>query len=707
MDITAEVAEIWASAAPWLRTHGPFPHSEVPGLLSGMGVVNTVAVFVYTTVLGRVAAVRHRRNAVITFGCAWLAVALVVAGYVLNSYLAWETGLFVDIGLLVWVASFGMALYFIRVGSRDVVGSGTRSFERITPFSDTSRTARFGVGFIDTVIDQTVKERGHVTFPVLLVHDIGSPGLRIAASYVRAGLSAHESVVYLTFSRPHSFIRQQLAAPGIPQDGLWIIDCYSMVYMPEEVANAAKRVFHADPRNPADVYKRYLQALGQCRKRSDSVRVIYETLSDFVKLADVELVAHYLRRVIVLEEKWHIRAVYLFWQGAVVNPVDATYLQWFFSSKLDLVMPDSMIQPAVFRAKFTRFFAEPLTLDVARDLELDRHALFRVNTRRVKTLADAMRRLSYVPRPYGFLPAIQGADRARHLANFVLFMAAIDHDTHRPNQKFEDVVDGRPMHGSDLLYALAERAKTADLRLFLPDAFATVSDPAVADMFTSPAGKQPADVVGRAETFRDCARRLNDEYGGDALRLVAVCNRRLGGPGGLLVRLSSFPAFSDPVGKKSALLVKLLIREGLFDPLDPGQIAVAVDHVIMTMALRSGIVLTADSAVRGAIESGTPLDAMQIGLLRDVAKEAMVQLTIDSGLRPDVIDDLIWSYGRQSLRQPIPLRIAADVHSELDNQVDPAARETFISILNGVDAVASEERFPTAQTVRGPFTRYY
>ena len=415
--------------------------------------------------------------------------------------------------------------------------------------------------------------------------------------------------------------------------------------------------------------------------------------------------ANYLRRTIVLEEERRVNAVYLFWRDAVEHQVDAKYLQWFFSAKLEIVMPEPMSQPATFQATFTRFFADPVIAHVGADLRIDEHELFAVCPTRAEVLGRAMRALSFRPAGYDFLSALTGAERRRHVANFLFYMVAIDHDTHRPNLKFEDTLNGRLLHGSDVPQALAERAKLADHGLFLADRFRTIRDEAVAALFTSPGGKQPADVAGRAEIFRACATGLIKAYGGDALQLLERCRQRLGGAEGLLQRLREFGAYGDPVGKKSALLAKLLIREGLFAPTDPAEIDVAVDHVVMTMALRSGLVRTSNPATRAAIEGGTYLDQLQMSLLRDATKQAMRALCAASGLRADSVDDLVWSYGRASLRQDTPLRASAAVHSELDGQVNLAALPDFIFVMNGLDSAA--DGWPAARTVHGPFTRFY
>ena len=169
---------------------------------------------------------------------------------------------------------------------------------------------------------------GH--YPFLVIHDIDSPGLAVAARLVQAGLRAGEAVIYLSFSRPYDTIRRQIGRVMADPDllrNLWILDCYSLVYMPEVVKPWDDHVRFADPRDPSDVYAQYMTALKACRATCDLVRSVDQTLSDFIKIADADLVMHYLRRVVVLEETRHVRSLYLFWDEAIQGTIDQKYLR--------------------------------------------------------------------------------------------------------------------------------------------------------------------------------------------------------------------------------------------------------------------------------------------------------------------------------------------------------------------------------------------
>jgi hypothetical protein len=475
--------------------------------------------------------------------------------------------------------------------------------------------------------------------------------------------------------------------------------------MPEQQAGRHPQTLFADARNPTDVYRQYMTALSACRAQHPSVRSVHETLSDYIKIADTDLVLHYLRRVVVLEEIRYVRSLYVFWQDAIAGNVDQKYLRWFFSTTLELIQADT-VAPANTVLKMNNFYPDPVAVTVDRDLRFDEGNLFAPRRGRIARGAEVVARLQYTPRPYGFLREQQGPDRAFHLVNFLLFMVAIDHDTHRPNRRYEAVVNGTLRHGSDLLYIMAQQAKRADPSLFLPARFATLDEATVTRIFTAPDGSTPADLSGRTALMRDCAIALNRLYAGDACVLLQQAQDQVGGRGGLLGRLAEFSAYKDPIRKKASLLAKVLIREGVFIPHDIENLPVAIDHVVMTMALRSGMVACSLEPVRQAIAAGTALDQYQMDVLREVTGQAMQDLVGASATSSDKIDDLFWSYGRESLRRPTPLDTVDLVRSDIDGQVRAEALPYFIAFLNGVDGQGGD-RWPEARTVRGPFTRFF
>ncbi len=347
--------------------------------------------------------------------------------------------------------------------------------------------------------------------------------------------------------------------------------------------------------------------------------------------------------------------------------IDQAYLRWFFNTTIEVTRSKPTPPRGVYDLRIERLYQDTVTLPVDAQFDSLDSALFEVSAQRVEVLAERLRALEYMPPPYGFLPAFQGDDdRARHLVNFLFFMVGIDHETHRGAIRYEDTLDGVFRHGSDLLYALAERAKTEDHGLFLSNRFASVTKAKVAQIFTTQSGLTPADIAGRTRLLRDCASGLRDRFNDDAQELLWRAGNRIGGPGGLLDLLRGFEAYSDPLGKKSNLPCKILLREGCFTAGDPQAMNVAIDHVVMTMALRSGVVRCVDPVLRTVVMGGSILASHQMGALREVTADAMRLVGRQAGVEVDRVDDLLWSYGRKALRRGTPLDDPVSVHGELD-----------------------------------------
>ncbi len=286
--------------------------AQIPSLLGTMGVINTVAAFAYSSALNRISGVRYRRLAALALFASWFATLMLVIAYVLESATATKGtgGILVNAGLVLWILSFSVVLVCIYLASRTAVGRGRGRAERVDAFEPCEAWPDFGVPAIDHAIERAAAYGNRVHYPFLLLHDIDSPGLAVVRRFVLAGLRAGEDIVYLSFSRPHGTIRRGIDRIEAATSGrIIVLDCYSRTYIPELVADAPADVLFADPRDPDDVYRKYMIALARLRESQLAARTVYETLSDFIKISDPDLVMHYLRRVVVLEEMRHVRAL--------------------------------------------------------------------------------------------------------------------------------------------------------------------------------------------------------------------------------------------------------------------------------------------------------------------------------------------------------------------------------------------------------------
>ena len=207
-----------------------------------------------------------------------------------------------------------------------------------------------------------------------------------------------------------------------------------------------------------------------------------------------------------------------------------------------------------------------------------------------------------------------------------LFLCAIDH---RTGYRRGYLVGGKgPYAGSALLWALGLCAERRHPGTLSAARLAEIDPPQVAEMFRI-GGETVAGAEPRARLWRDAARVLAREYGGEAEALLGAAEGHLGGAGGLLTRLAELEAYSDPLQKKSFLLAKIAARRGWFTVADSEHWEVCADSVLMRLALRSGLVHP------GSLDQ-----------VRAATRSALRQVAANAGVSPPVLDDLLWELGR-------------------------------------------------------------
>jgi hypothetical protein len=208
-----------------------------------------------------------------------------------------------------------------------------------------------------------------------------------------------------------------------------------------------------------------------------------------------------------------------------------------------------------------------------------------------------------------------------------LFLSAIDHQTGytEPHE-----VDGEgPYEGSALLWALGLRAEKRAPGALTARSLLGVPAEAIAAVFR--AGQDTLhDPERRAKLWDDLAKGLLKDYGGQAEALIEASDGKLGGPTGVLFRLSEFDAFADPLRKKAFLVCKIWERRGWLEVSDPENWEVSADNILMRLALRSGLV------PEGEVDE-----------VREATRDAFKRVAEQAKISPTVLDDLLWQKGRE------------------------------------------------------------
>jgi len=222
----------------------------------------------------------------------------------------------------------------------------------------------------------------------------------------------------------------------------------------------------------------------------------------------------------------------------------------------------------------------------------------------------------YEPPSFGHVPDPDSA----------LFLCAVDH---RTGYERAHMVDGRgPFAGSELMWELGLRHARLRARFLTAARLRRIGPDEVADVFEVE-GETVADPHRRGALWRDLGVKLESRHRGSTDALLAACDSRLGGAGGLLERLREFEAYSDPLAKKSFLFAKICERRGWLVVADPQSWEVSADNVLMRLALRSGLVAEGD-----------------LGDVRAATRDVFKRLAVELGASPALLDDLLWELGR-------------------------------------------------------------
>ncbi|MEM1579004.1 MAG: queuosine salvage family protein [Archaeoglobaceae archaeon] len=276
---------------------------------------------------------------------------------------------------------------------------------------------------------------------------------------------------------------------------------------------------------------------------------------------------------------------------------------------------------------------------------------------RIEEIAEIIKRLNYKPVPFTNPELFPPLDDFIY-PNYVFFMVAIDHKTgFDVKWKYQ---------GSDLLFYLARRKQIEEGDFFTAKKLVNIKTSEISQIFTFE-GKKVRNVEERAFLLRDCARKLIENYQGDIMNLIKVSDFRISE---IAEKLKIFAAYEDPLMKKTFLFLKILKRAG-FEFKDPHNLKFPIDSVLVRVALCLDI-LEIDKELMKKIMLGIPISPSEALRLRKKTGEVLELLSKKSGIEPDVLDDILWNYGRA---------IDREIETPIDERVNVNVLKDFLELL--------------------------
>lgn len=149
----------------------------------------------------------------------------------------------------------------------------------------------------------------------------------------------------------------------------------------------------------------------------------------------------------------------------------------------------------------------------------------------------------------------------------------------------------------------------------------------------------------RAEFLIECGKILDEKYSGKVLNLLKKSKGYLvKNNHGLYKLLEEFKAFSDPLRKKSGVLLDFLISSGIFKIKDLENFVPVVDYHMQRVFLRMGCIEVKNEDLRKKLMNFERLDSDEE--FRIAAQEVLTKISKLSGKTVIELDPIFWSLGR-------------------------------------------------------------
>jgi len=269
----------------------------------------------------------------------------------------------------------------------------------------------------------------------------------------------------------------------------------------------------------------------------------------------------------------------------------------------------------------------------------------RVNARKCRELGVRLKPVRVLSDPN--IRRVTGSDEKRSEAEFWFYVIAICQAT----KTLQGYIDGKWLRGGDYLLAASRRRFDSDQDFFTARRMRSIREDELKALLSDDgdADRSTIDrVAERVGSLRDCARVLLRRFNGEIVRIYNVSEGyliRKDGKG-LINLLKNFRAYSDPVEKKSFLLLLYLNESGIWKIKDLENLKIAVDYHIMRIALRSGIVNVVNDALASRLFRRNRVKESEDYEVRRAVREACSLLSKHSGHNVFEIDTMLWNMGR-------------------------------------------------------------
>jgi hypothetical protein len=362
----------------WHYIMSPVGSTDIIGIVTALAFVTSFITYILTTVITRKVYIRLQRRALVDVFILFLSLALSITELIEPITILGVPNFILKLSLVIWIVGLIILIWLVW----DVLSVDRATFKKprisppFKPFQvinqDHKVVQSFGIECVDDQLRVATDNSKPLYFPILLVAEKYFRPWRMAARFAVAGLAfesdengnvgVKEGIIYFAFNQPAKIVLGQLVKrigmvnPKAPSDyketlngkvpkkfeQVVVIDCHSKWLEKQSFQSHKKEfpegpdqvhVLFSDPRDPYDLAKKYKRAVKILLNMGiERVRVVYDSISDFLVYSDPQLALQFIKHNMVWEDETKISSLYVYIPGvpksAENNPVDEVFLRW-------------------------------------------------------------------------------------------------------------------------------------------------------------------------------------------------------------------------------------------------------------------------------------------------------------------------------------------------------------------------------------------
>ena len=279
--------------------------------------------------------------------------------------------------------------------------------------------------------------------------------------------------------------------------------------------------------------------------------------------------------------------------------------------------------------------------------------LVRINEEKIDAIVSALSGITLPPPAEDELKQFPICSDKLKLANAYLGIVAICHQTSPIGERpLEGIVDGTYVQGWNYLRSKFLAKASEDEKWTSFKFWEKLTPGSLSDLFTDGIyGRTLNRINERTYLLNELGKRLSIAGHKTIEEVYAAKRKIIGSETGLIVYLSTFSAYSDPVGKKSHFFLSLAQSECGWTFIDEDSLLSPVDYHELRGHLRIGTVHFDSVDLTQKISDGIPLSEDEDAPLREKVQETNERISEKMFISGSTLHYFLWNFFRKCCKR--------------------------------------------------------